>query len=123
MVMVINRKITRTMLESKSQYLGSLVLIIISCLLFTMMTQLAGNMSALTAAFENDLTDRGAVDVDQQRRADRQIDLINLNFDLGAAAVQLVLRETGRQNAVDRAAGKSREQIAAVRRRARIRTA
>lgn len=50
--MVINRKITRTMLESKSQYLGSLVLIIISCLLFTMMTQLAGNMSALTAAFE-----------------------------------------------------------------------
>lgn len=52
--MVINRKISRTMLENKSQYLGSLVLIIISCLLFTMMTQLAGNMTALTDAFEKD---------------------------------------------------------------------
>ncbi|HEX2945821.1 MAG TPA: ABC transporter permease [Clostridia bacterium] len=52
--MVINKKIKRTMLENKSQYLGSLALIIISCLLFTMMTQLADNMSSLTDAFEKD---------------------------------------------------------------------
>lgn len=50
--MVINKKIMRTMLENRSSYLGSLVLIIISCLLFTMMTQLSGNMAALTDAFE-----------------------------------------------------------------------
>ena len=77
--------------------------------------------SALTAAFKNDLTDAGVVDVDRERRADWQIDLINLNFEFGAAAVQFILRETGRQNAVHRAARKTREKIAAVRAGTRIR--
>jgi hypothetical protein len=71
--------------------------------------------SALSAAFENDLSDRRAVNVDGQRRADREVDLINLNLELDAAAVKFELRKTGRQDAVDRAAGKSGEQIAAVR--------
>ncbi|MDP4087786.1 MAG: ABC transporter permease, partial [Bacillota bacterium] len=50
--MVINKKIKRTMLESKSQYLGSLVLIILSCLLFTMFNLLSINMSRLSSDFE-----------------------------------------------------------------------
>ncbi len=58
--MVINKKIMRTMLENRSSYLGSLVLIIISCLLFTMMTQLSGNMAALTDAFEKDCVQNDA---------------------------------------------------------------
>lgn len=49
--MVINNKIKRTMLESKSQYLGSLALIIISCLLFTMFTLLSVNMDNITSSF------------------------------------------------------------------------
>lgn len=52
--MVINKKIKRTMLESKSQYLGSLVLIILSCLLYTMFNLLSINMSGLTSSFEKD---------------------------------------------------------------------
>lgn len=52
--MVINKKIKRTILENKSQYIGSLILIIISCLLFTMFNQLAQNMSYITSAFITD---------------------------------------------------------------------
>ena len=50
--MIINKKIKRTMLESKSQYIGSIALIAVSCLLFTMMSLLAGNMSGLLSDFE-----------------------------------------------------------------------
>ena len=49
--MVINNKIKRTMLENKSQYIGSLLLIIISCLLFTMFTLLSVNMANITSSF------------------------------------------------------------------------
>lgn len=54
MVMVINKKIKRTIFENKSQYIGSLILIIISCVLFTMLNQLVENMSHMTNAFEKD---------------------------------------------------------------------
>ncbi len=50
--MIINKKIMRTMLESKSQYFGSLALIIISCLLFTMFHLLSNNLSGITSSFE-----------------------------------------------------------------------
>lgn len=50
--MIINKKVKRTMMESKAQYLGSLMLIIISCLLFTMFNQLAINMREITSSFE-----------------------------------------------------------------------
>jgi len=50
--MIINKKIKRTMLESKSQYLGSLVLIILSCLLYTMFNLLSTNMAGLSSSFE-----------------------------------------------------------------------
>ncbi|OBR95127.1 FtsX-like permease family protein [Clostridium ragsdalei P11] len=52
--MIINKKIKRTMLESKSQYLGSLLLIIFSCLLFTMFNLVSINLSKLLSSFEKD---------------------------------------------------------------------
>ncbi|MHC1684475.1 MAG: ABC transporter permease [Clostridiaceae bacterium] len=52
--MIINKKIKRTMLESKSQYLGSLVLIIFSCLLFTMFNLVSINLTGLSSSFEKD---------------------------------------------------------------------
>lgn len=52
--MIINKKIKRTMLESKSQYFGSLALIIISCLLFTMFNMLSFNLANITSSFEKD---------------------------------------------------------------------
>lgn len=50
--MIINRKVKRTILENKSQYIGSMVLIVISCLMFTLMNLLADNMNNMTTAFE-----------------------------------------------------------------------
>lgn len=58
--MVINRKIKRTMMESKSQYLGSLVLIIISCLLYTMFNQLTSNMINISSSFEKNYVQEDA---------------------------------------------------------------
>ncbi|AGY77714.1 ABC transporter permease [Clostridium autoethanogenum] len=52
--MIINKKIKRTMLESKSQYLGSFLLIIFSCLLFTMFNLVSVNLSGLLSSFERD---------------------------------------------------------------------
>jgi putative ABC transport system permease protein len=52
--MIINKKIKRTMLENKSAYLGSLVLIILSCLLFTLFNLLSINLSGLSTTFEKD---------------------------------------------------------------------
>ncbi|WP_027624937.1 ABC transporter permease [Clostridium lundense] len=52
--MVINKKIKRTILENKSQYLGSLLLIIFSCLLFTMFNLISINLSYLLSSFERD---------------------------------------------------------------------
>ena len=58
--MVINKKIKRTMLESKSQYFGSLALIIISCLLFTMFNLLSDNLANITSSFEKNYVQEDA---------------------------------------------------------------
>ncbi|MDP4142976.1 MAG: ABC transporter permease [Bacillota bacterium] len=58
--MVINKKITRTMLENKSQYLGALFLIIFSCLLYTMFNLLSSNMSTLVNSFEENYSQEDA---------------------------------------------------------------
>lgn len=50
--MIINRKIKRTMLESRAQYFGSLLLIILSCLLYTMFNLLSLNMATSSSSFE-----------------------------------------------------------------------
>ena len=58
--MIINKKIKRTMLESKSQYLGSLALITISCLLFTMFNMLSVNLADITSSFERNYVQEDA---------------------------------------------------------------
>lgn len=58
--MIINKKIKRTILESKSQYLGSVMLIIISCLLYTMLNQLSSNMADMTSSFEKNYVQEDA---------------------------------------------------------------
>ncbi|WP_238948504.1 FtsX-like permease family protein [Clostridium sp. YIM B02569] len=52
--MIINKKIRRTMLEGKSQYIGSLVLIVFSCLLFAMFNLVSRNLTQLSSSFERD---------------------------------------------------------------------
>lgn len=52
--MILNKKIKRTMLESKSQYIGSLTLIIFSCLLYTMFSLVAVNLTGVFTSFVND---------------------------------------------------------------------
>lgn len=58
--MVINKKIKRTMLENKSQYMGSLLLIILSCLLFTMFNLLSSNISNISSSFEKNYNQEDA---------------------------------------------------------------
>lgn len=48
------------MMESKSQYVGSLVLIIISCLLYTMFNQLSSNMINIKTSFEKNYVQEDA---------------------------------------------------------------
>lgn len=60
MVMIINKKIKRTMLENKSEYLGSVFLIVISCLLYTMLNQLSSNMINITSLFEKNYVQEDA---------------------------------------------------------------
>ena len=48
------------MLENKSQYLGSLVLIILSCLLFTMFNLLADNLENIITSFESNYSQEDA---------------------------------------------------------------
>ncbi|MCM8710230.1 ABC transporter permease [Clostridium sp. SYSU_GA19001] len=52
--MIINKKIKRTMLENKSQYIGSLVLIILSCFVFTLFNLLSINITKICLSFQND---------------------------------------------------------------------
>jgi putative ABC transport system permease protein len=52
--MILNKKIKRTMLESKSQYFGSLTLIILSCLLFTMFSLVSVNLTGIFTSFVKD---------------------------------------------------------------------
>ncbi|MBR0599400.1 ABC transporter permease [Sinanaerobacter chloroacetimidivorans] len=52
--MIINKRIRRVLLESKAQYIGSIVLIIFSCFAFTLMTQFAGNFEQLAYEFQNE---------------------------------------------------------------------
>lgn len=58
--MIINKKINRTIMESKSQYLGAFVLIVLSCLLFTMFNLLSINMAGLSSSFEKNYNQEDA---------------------------------------------------------------
>ncbi|AGK99375.1 ABC transporter permease [Clostridium pasteurianum] len=67
--MIINKKIKRTMLENKSQYVGSLMLIIISCLLYTMFNQLSSNMSTAFSNFQEKYNQEDASFVSDKKLA------------------------------------------------------
>ncbi|MFL0194051.1 ABC transporter permease [Clostridium sp. WILCCON 0269] len=58
--MIINKKIKRTIMENKSQYIGSIMLIIISCMLYTMLNQLSTNMAGMTSSFEKNYVQEDA---------------------------------------------------------------
>lgn len=58
--MVINKKIKRTILENKSLYLGSISLIIMSCLLFSLLNLLSVNLVSLIASFEKNYNQEDA---------------------------------------------------------------
>ena len=57
--MILNNRVGRTMMEHRSQYVGTFLLIVVSCLLFTMFNLLSSNMQDMTASFE-----RGSVQED-----------------------------------------------------------
>ncbi len=52
--MILHKKIKREILENKSPYIGSLVLIMISCMLYIMLNMLAVSMQESVNAFETD---------------------------------------------------------------------
>ncbi|PYI55544.1 ABC transporter permease [Paenibacillus flagellatus] len=52
MVMVIDKRIKRVFLENKAPYIGSMLLIALSCFLFTCLVAMGGNLSRLTYQFE-----------------------------------------------------------------------
>ena len=51
--MVINKRVKRVLLENKAQYIGSILLIVLSCLLFTAMTLTGANMEQILKDFRN----------------------------------------------------------------------
>ncbi|MCO7125522.1 FtsX-like permease family protein [Sporolactobacillus shoreicorticis] len=51
--MVLNRKVRRTMAEHKSQYIGSIILIILSCMIFTLFSILSTNLDTNNRDFQN----------------------------------------------------------------------
>jgi putative ABC transport system permease protein len=58
--MVLSKKIKRTIFENKSPFIGSLVLIVISCMLYIMLNMLAANMSESVNSFESDCVQEDA---------------------------------------------------------------
>ncbi|MFZ5966457.1 MAG: FtsX-like permease family protein [Bacillota bacterium] len=51
--MSINKRIKRVFLENKAQYMGSIVLIILSCFMFTLMSQFAMNFERMANEFQD----------------------------------------------------------------------
>lgn len=58
--MILHKKVKRTILENKSLYLGSIVLIIISCMLYIMLNMLSVNMSESVDAFAREYVQEDA---------------------------------------------------------------
>ena len=69
MVMVINKRIKRIFFENKAQYIGSVLLILLSCVLFTGMFLVGSTLKRLTNEFEN-----GYVQEDASFITDKSID-------------------------------------------------
>lgn len=84
--MIINKKIKRTLMENKSQYIGSLILIIISCLTYTMFNQLTSNLTAIKSSFE-----KNYVQEDSNFIIDKKI----INIPKLESKFNMIIEETG----------------------------
>jgi putative ABC transport system permease protein len=84
--MVINKKIKRTMMGNKSQYIGSLLLIIISCILYTMFNQLTSNLINISSSFE-----KNYIQEDANFIADKKI----INIQELQSKFNMIIEETG----------------------------
>jgi putative ABC transport system permease protein len=60
MVMVINKRIKRVFLENKAQYIGSVLLIILSCFLFSNLVLVSSNLTRLMSEYEKNYTQEDA---------------------------------------------------------------
>ncbi|MBP3039150.1 ABC transporter permease [Bacillaceae bacterium Marseille-Q3522] len=60
MVMVINRKVKRTMMEHKAPYIGSIFLIILSCLIFSLFDMVSINLEKNNQAFQEEYVQEDA---------------------------------------------------------------
>lgn len=58
--MVINKRIKRVFLENKAQYIGSVLLIILSCFLFSNMVLVSSNLTRLMSEYEKNYTQEDA---------------------------------------------------------------
>ncbi|MFA0814683.1 MAG: ABC transporter permease [Anaerofustis sp.] len=83
MVMELNRTIIRTIRAYRTQYVGSLILIIVSCMLFTMMNFLSLNMKEMTDAFES-----GSVQEDAEFSTNVPIDNLDSLQDTTGATIE-----------------------------------
>ena len=79
--MVINKRIKRVFFENKPQYIGAVLLIVLSCLLFTSMVLVGSNLKRLTNEFAN-----GYVQEDASFTAGQSIDNIQ-ELELAGDAV------------------------------------
>lgn len=86
--MVINNKIKRAMLENKSQYLGSLILIVLSCLLFTMFNLLSTNMFRLSSDFEKNYNQEDANFITDKKLSN--IETLESKFNMSVEETKLV---------------------------------
>ena len=83
--MALNKRIRRVLLENRSQYIGSMALIIFSCFTFTLMTLFAVNFERMANAFQADYAQE-----DANFSTDEPID----NLPALEAAANAVIEET-----------------------------
>lgn len=79
--MVLNNRIQRVLFENKSQYIGSILLIIFSCFIFSLMSQFASNFNRLDNEFQE-----GYVQEDATFTTEKSIDNIS-DFETKANAI------------------------------------
>lgn len=84
--MVINKKIKRTIRENKSQYVSSLVLIILSCFLYTTFNQLTSNLNYIKDSFNKNYV---------QEDAEFTIDSKLYNIPKLESRFNMIIEETG----------------------------
>jgi putative ABC transport system permease protein len=83
MVMVINKRIKRALLENKAQYIGSILLIVFSCFLFTSLVLVSSNLTRLMNEYE-----KGYVQEDASFTTDKSINNLQELEQTGDALIE-----------------------------------